>query len=149
MAYKLPPDKVKAALRVEDEIADTIREMLDCADVVSIVTRGSNDPRENGKYGDVLVGKNSREAPLVLIEVKDSTYPGSFSISDYEKRMSQARWVIVKGTLGIWAIQMKVARDFLTEKGTGSDKYWVCEPPWSLHESLDHVIEDIKTQLYV
>ena len=139
MTFKASIENQKLGESVEDEIFMMLKRMLPDA----FVTRGSNDPRENGKYGDVYVRKTSYEAPLVLIEAKGSTYPGSFSLSDYEKRVSQAKWVIVKGSMGIWAIEMRIARDFLTEKGDAGDKYWVCEPPWREHESIATVIADI------
>lgn len=149
MAYKAKPEVVKAALAIEDEIIELLRNFLQLSGIDALVDRGSSDPKENGKYGDALVRKSEHEAPALLIEIKSSSYPGSFSLSDYEKRVSQARWVIVKGTMGIWAIRMAEARQYLTEKGTGNDKYWVCEPPWDCHASVDQVINDIHCSVSV
>ncbi|MBV9125631.1 MAG: hypothetical protein JO112_19960 [Planctomycetes bacterium] len=147
MAYKAKPEVVKAALAIEDEIIELIRNLLQQDHVDVLVDRGSTDPKENGKYGDALVRKIDYEAPRYLIEIKSSSYPGSFSLSDYEKRVSQAHWVIVKGTMGIWAIEMAEARKHLAEKNTGSEKYWVCEPPWETHITVDDIVAHIRRSI--
>lgn len=148
MAYRASAEDQIRGATVEAELAEIVRQRLRARGSKAVVKNGSSDPKENGKYGDILICPSDIEAPIIMIEVKGPNYPGSFSLSSFEKALSQARWVLVKGTLGIWAVEMSDARQHAVER-TGDDdkKYWTCEPPWNTHVTLDQVLDQIQAEL--
>lgn len=111
----------------------------------SVKTReGFSDQKLNGIYGDLMFMMTDGEFPIACVECKFSTHIWSFSISDFEKYNSVARWVVVDNRQGIWAISMKDARDHLEEFTDGEVKYWVCHPPFAKHISIRNMCREIQ-----
>lgn len=127
---KAPEELQKFADSVEKRAFALISGELKMRGSALVVREGSDDSRENGEGGDILIARNTWEAPFISIEAKSSpTYPRSFSITDYEKRVSEATYCYVEGTLGVWCVSMESAKGFLNgPTGTGNDKYWVTQP---------------------
>ncbi len=144
MAFKAPPMLQNLGKTAEEELFELIQRKLKMRGSTLQLKPGPDDSRENGEFGDCLISESVYEMEMVTLELKGSTKPLSFSLSDYEKRTSVAKWVIVKGTHGIWCVSMEVARQHLTEMKSGNDKYWVCHPPFSGHVRLDEVLDDVQ-----
>lgn len=108
-----------------------------------VVRRGPIDSRENGRFGDCLCSASDWEAPVVTIELKAANYPASFSFSDYEKRVSVTRWVMVSGTQGVWIVSTDIAREHLTQ-ADGGNSYWICNPPFSSRATFKFMLDDIQ-----
>lgn len=144
MALKAPKEMQKLGESVEDSLFCIIKNALEIRNSGILVKRGSGDSRDNGEFGDIWLCGSEFEAPLLTIEVKGATRPSSFSLSDYEKRVSVARYVVVDGTHGIWVCPMAVAREHLTQKAEGSDKYWVCNPPFDSRIAFRQMLDEIQ-----
>lgn len=144
MSFSASPPVLAEALRVEQRLCKLIREELDDRHSAAVVIEGSPDPFQNGKFGDCLIKPSQHEMHIIGIEIKSSSYPLSFSLSEFEKDNSVARWVLVEGTHGVWAVRMDVARKHLSEmKGPGKT-YYVCQPPFESHVPLKSVLDDIQ-----
>lgn len=148
MAYRASPEDLKRGLTVEAELTELVRNRLRERKSKAVVKAGPSDPRENGLYGDILVCPSDIEAPIVMLDVKAPSYVGSFSLTPFERNLSRVRWVLVRGTWGIWGVRMTDAVNCAVERtGDDGNKYFTCEPDWDRHVSIDDILDDIQRAL--
>lgn len=157
MTLKAPKDMQEFGRTTEGKLLAMIGTALQARSVEFYLRSGDTDSRYNAEFGDCFISRSSDEAPIVCIELKGSTYPASFSLSDVEKRTTQCEWIVVDGSHGVWCVRtedvMRESPGFppqymnMTVHGEGRDKYWACNIPVSERVPFSRMIDEIVARL--
>lgn len=152
MAYDANSKEAILGEAGNDRALELIKKRLEERGSAIIVKRGLKDSAANGELGDILFCRPD-EAPLLGIEVKTTTakYPNSISISTYEIKMSQAKWLMALNEdpeAGVWFQRMDVIREYRKERtklrNGRNEVYFTSKPPTEFRVPLSKVLDEIQ-----